>query len=140
MFRMNAYGFRVSVAPTGHFASVPVPASRSKPWTSSPRTGRITAATAPFTIVAGSDEPQPVVISQGRADTPQWIAATRYERALCWLSQGRRKEAVEALEASYRLTQNPAVGGLLQQLRPARTDGPAVIIPRERNQKQEEKP
>ena len=89
------------------------------------RTGRITAASAPFTIVAGNDEPKPVVISQGRAETPQWTAANEYERALCWLSQGRKQEAVTALEASYRLSRNPAVGGLLQKLQdPSRANEP----------------
>lgn len=83
-----------------------------------PRTGRITAGSAPFTIVAGADDLKPIVVSQGRAETPQWAAATQYERALCWLSQGRPREAVMALEDSYRLSKNPAVEGLLEKLRP----------------------
>ncbi len=79
-------------------------------------TSRITAASAPFTVAAGSDEPQPIVISQGRTATAQWAAAAEYERALCWLSQGRRHEAVTALQASFKLSGNPVVGGLLQRL------------------------
>ena len=97
------------------------------------RTGRITAASAPFTVVAGPDEPQPIVISQGRLDTPQWTAANEYERALCWLSQGRKKEAVTALEASWQLSRNPAVNHLLQELqKESRPPEPGTPTPSER--------
>lgn len=84
-----------------------------------PRTGRITAGSAAFTILAEADTLKPIVVSQGRAETPQWAAAAQYERALCWLSQGRQREAVMALEDSYRLSRNPAVEELLDKLRPS---------------------
>jgi hypothetical protein len=80
------------------------------------RTGRITATAAPFTIVAGNEEAPPVVVSPSHADTPQWTAANQYERALCWLSQGRTKDAIAALEESFQLSHSPAAGNLLRQL------------------------
>lgn len=81
-----------------------------------PENGSISARSARFQIADNAGEIQPIVISQGHAETPQWLAANDYERALCWLSQGRSREAVRALEASLKNSQNPAVQGLLQHL------------------------
>ncbi|HWQ54397.1 MAG TPA: GWxTD domain-containing protein [Bryobacteraceae bacterium] len=83
------------------------------------RTGRIAARSVTFTVTDAAGETQPVVVSEGQADTPPRLAAMHYERALCWLAQGRSQEAVAALEASWNITQNPAVQGLLQHLRAA---------------------
>jgi hypothetical protein len=82
-----------------------------------PGTGRITARSASFAIADNAGEIQPIVVSQSHAETPQWLAANQYERALCWLSQGRSREAVTALETSWKFNQNPAVQNLLQLLR-----------------------
>ena len=81
-----------------------------------PRTGRVAARAVAFTIAEDPGEVQPIVISQGQADTPQRLAANQYERALCWLAQGRSQEALAALEASWKIHQNPAVQGLLEHL------------------------
>lgn len=83
------------------------------------RTGRIAARSVGFTITDAAGEIQPVVVSEGQADTPPRLAAMHYERALCWLAQGRSQEAMSALEASWSITKNPAVQGLLQHLRAA---------------------
>jgi GWxTD domain-containing protein len=80
------------------------------------RTGAVIANSAPFHLTAGGESAPPVTISQGQADTPQWIAATQYERALCWLAQDRRGEAISALQASWESSRSPAVHQLLQKL------------------------
>lgn len=80
-----------------------------------PQSGKISARSVAFTVTAG-EEPQPIVISRGGAQTPQWLAANQYERALCWLAQEHPSEAVSALEASWNLSRNAATRGLLQHL------------------------
>ncbi|PWU01269.1 MAG: hypothetical protein C5B51_23090 [Terriglobia bacterium] len=81
-----------------------------------PGSGRITAKSIPFTVVTGDRKPA-IVVSQTRSETPQWKAATYYERALCWLAQGRQPEALQALESSWSLTSNKRIEPLLQHLR-----------------------
>jgi GWxTD domain-containing protein len=80
-----------------------------------PGTGKLTARSVRV-IVAGDDQPQPIVITRGTPDTPEVAAADEYARALCWLAQNRPAEARPLLEASFQTSRNPAIGGLLKQL------------------------
>jgi GWxTD domain-containing protein len=80
-----------------------------------PRTGRFTAKSLPFVVVTSEEKP-PIVVSQARVDTPEWQAANYYERALCWLAQGREPEALKALETSWTLSGNKAIEPLLRHL------------------------
>lgn len=82
-----------------------------------PSTGRVAARAGAFTVVAGVDDLQPVTVSQSFVENPQTLAANHYQRALCFLSQGRKAEAARALEAAWSLTKDPAVGGALEHLR-----------------------
>jgi GWxTD domain-containing protein len=81
-----------------------------------PQTGALTARSATFTVVNAEQDPTPIVVSRGATQTPQWMAVSQYERALCWLAQDRPLEAVASLEASWKLNQNPVTRGLLQHL------------------------
>jgi GWxTD domain-containing protein len=81
-----------------------------------PATGRISARSAQVTVVAGVDDMQPVIVSQSLPDHPRTVAANHYQRALCFLSQGRKAEAVRALEAAWTLTKDPVVRGALEHL------------------------
>jgi GWxTD domain-containing protein len=81
-----------------------------------PQTGKLIARAASFTVVAAEQDPAPIVVSRGSTQTPQWMAVSQYERALCWLAQDRPLEAVASLEASWKLNQNPVTRGLLQRL------------------------
>jgi hypothetical protein len=81
-----------------------------------PKTGTWLASSASFTVVAAEPDPTPIVVSRGGTQTPQWMAVSQYERALCWLAQNRPLEAVANLEASWKLNQNPVTRGLLQHL------------------------
>jgi hypothetical protein len=82
-----------------------------------PQSGRISARSAAFTVVDTVEQNDPVIVSRQSLNTPAWQAAADYERALCWLAQGRRAEAVSALESSWRISRSPAVQALLQQLK-----------------------
>jgi hypothetical protein len=82
-----------------------------------PHTSRVTAQTGHFTVLDAVNEIQPIVVSHARPATPQRLAADHYERALCWMAQGRAREAITELEASYEISRNPTVGGLLDHLR-----------------------
>jgi len=81
-----------------------------------PASGKITAQSVSFVVVASGEERRPLVISQGRTPTPEWEAANDYERALCWLAQGREREALEALESSWNLSKKAALEPLLRHL------------------------
>lgn len=81
-----------------------------------PSTGKITGQSVSFTFVPSGEEKRPILVSQGRVSSPRLEAANDYERALCWLSQGREDEAVAALESSWKLSQNQAVRSLLEHL------------------------
>ncbi len=81
-----------------------------------PSSGKITGQSVTFTVAPLLEAKQPILISQGRFSSPQMEAANDYERALCWLSQGRESEAVTALESSFKLSQNQAVRVLLEHL------------------------
>ncbi len=90
-----------------------------------PATGRAAARAGSFTVVAGVDDLQPVTVSQSFAENPQTLAANHYQRALCFLSQGRKAEAVRALEAAWSLTRDPVVRGALDHL--SDPDGPSPV-------------
>lgn len=97
-----------------------------------PKTGKISARSAPVVVLAESNEPVPIVISPVRTVSREWQAAVKYERALCLLSQDRPAEAIVSLEASRSLSPNPAVEGLLLHLyeRTGRSvNGPAIVNP-----------
>jgi GWxTD domain-containing protein len=81
-----------------------------------PSSGKITGQSVTFTVAPLVEAKQPILISQSRFSSPQIEAANDYERALCWLSQGRESEAVTALESSFKLSQNHAVQLLLEHL------------------------
>jgi GWxTD domain-containing protein len=81
-----------------------------------PQTGKISARSVSFTVTAGEEDAPPIVISRHEAESAQQLAASRYERALCWLAQDRPSEAVANLEASWQLSHNPVTKGLLEHL------------------------
>lgn len=82
-----------------------------------PQTGKITGRAAGFVVVNSAEEPpDPIVISRAGAQSPQWLAANYYERALCWLAQDRLSEALAALEESCKLSRNASVETLLRHL------------------------
>ena len=81
-----------------------------------PASGAITATAIPFVVLAENPGSEPIVIAKGQSDSPQGQAAVHYERALCFLAQDRRPEAVNALRASFELSRNPAVKTLLDHL------------------------
>lgn len=81
-----------------------------------PSTGRISARSAAFSVVASTDDLQPVIVSQSISESSEALAANHYQRALCFLSQGKKSEAVQALEAAWSLTRNPVVRGALDHL------------------------
>jgi hypothetical protein len=83
-----------------------------------PAANKLAARAATFRITAGDeDEVRSIVVSRGAQGTPQWIAASHYERALCWLAQGRNDEALAALELSQQAAATPAAEQLLRKLR-----------------------
>jgi GWxTD domain-containing protein len=81
-----------------------------------PKTGWEQARSVGFSVIGEAENSTPVVISPERAPSPVVQAATAYERALCWLAQGKRGEAVAALRSSVSLKPNPAVQQLLDKL------------------------
>jgi GWxTD domain-containing protein len=81
-----------------------------------PASGKTAGQSVTFIVTPITDSRQPILISQGRFSSPQMDAANDYERALCWLSQGRESEAVAALESSFKQSQNQAVKSLLEHL------------------------
>jgi GWxTD domain-containing protein len=81
-------------------------------------TGKLTARSASFRIAAvEEDDVRPIVISRGNLGTPQWIAASHYERALAWLSQGREAQALASLELSRQTAPNGPAQELIRKLR-----------------------
>lgn len=81
-----------------------------------PQSGKISAQSVSFTVTGGEEDAPPIVISRNEAESPQQMAASSYERALCWLAQDRLSEAVTNLEASWQLSHNPVTKGLLEHL------------------------
>lgn len=81
-----------------------------------PRSGRITGGSTSFVVVNTEEQAEPIVISRTAGQAPQFLAANHYERALCWLAQGRPREALASLESSWKINQNPATAAILQQL------------------------
>jgi GWxTD domain-containing protein len=79
------------------------------------KTGQISAQTARFTVATELDSP-PVLVSPGNQDAPVRVAAGHYERALVWLAQGNPSQAIKSLEASYGISNNPAVLKLMLHL------------------------
>ncbi len=81
-------------------------------------TGKLAARSAPFRIAAVEEaDDRPIVISRGNLGTPQWIAASHYERALAWLSQGREAQALASLELSRQTAPNGPAQELIRKLR-----------------------
>ncbi len=87
---------------------------------------KVTGQSVAFTVLPLTESRQPILVSQGRVSSPQLEAANDYERALCWLSQGRESEAVTALESSFKLSQNQAVRSLLEQLQHRNSGNPGA--------------
>jgi hypothetical protein len=81
-----------------------------------PASGKTAGQSVTFIVSPITESRQPILVSQGRFSSPQMDAANDYERALCWLSQGRESEAVAALESSFKQSQNQAVKSLLEHL------------------------
>ena len=79
------------------------------------RSGEVIGRSARFQITAQEEE-RPVVVARPFQPGAQALAAVHYERALCWISQQRPEEARREAEASWRLSQIPAVRQLLDGL------------------------
>ncbi len=80
-----------------------------------PRTGEVVGRSAKFAVVSQGD-PRPIVAARPAPAGPRETAAAHYERALCWLAQGRAPEALREAEASWRVFQTPAARQLLDRL------------------------
>jgi len=80
-----------------------------------PLTGEVQGRSVRFQVI-GTEEEHPVVIAKPVQTGSQAMAATHYERALCWLSQKRTQEAFREAEASWRLSQTEAARQLMQGL------------------------
>jgi GWxTD domain-containing protein len=80
-----------------------------------PSTGDVHGRSIRFQII-GTEEERPIVIAKPVQTGSQALAATHYEKALCWLSQQRPEEALREAEASWRLSQSEAARQLMQEL------------------------
>jgi GWxTD domain-containing protein len=90
-----------------------------------PVTGKIAASQCRFAVAAEDAALAPIVVSPAPSEAPERQAAQHYERALAWLAQGDRTQAIACLQASWQLSKNQAVEGLLSQLN-VRANGPGV--------------
>jgi hypothetical protein len=103
-----------------------------------PKTGKISGNNTRFTVVADREDVRPLVIAPVTADSQLRVAANHYERALAWLAQGQPEQAKKALQASWEISRNPAVQGLLVQLSSGNSRQSLPGASREGKQKEQE--
>jgi hypothetical protein len=80
-----------------------------------PATGEVQGRSVRFQVT-GTDVERPVVVAKPVQTGSQALAAVHYERALCWLSQQRLRDAFREAEASWRLSRTEASQQLMQSL------------------------
>ncbi len=111
----NAFG-SIFVAKQLHLDDVPTGAYQLAIHIKDGASGKQAAGSVRFYVVPNPEEARPIVVSQAYPATPRVRAVDQYERALCFLAQGREPEAFQALQTSWNLYPNPAIQPLLQHL------------------------